>query len=165
MLPDLWQMITKLVIYLILFCSTYYWNYLYRYDTSFFLSFFFSFFKWKYLVILDKLAIVNKIIFDEIGQDILNTLFNSDFMSLNMNFGIFRCLIRCRDTSEFLDFTSLSLLVKTLGITLFNNIKRSISINFNERNTSSLMKSSSRITISSVRTDKSSDGNNSGVSK
>ena len=154
-------MIIKMAIYLILFCSIYYWKYLYRYDTSFF----FFFFKWKYLVVLNELAIINKVILDEIGQDILNTLFNRDFMSLDVNFGIFRSLIRCRDTSEFLDFTSLSLLVKTLGITLFNNIKRSISINFNERNTGSLMKSSSGITISSVRTDESSDGNNSRISK
>lgn len=148
-----------MVNYFLLFCSTYYWKYLYRYDTSFFL------FKWKYLVVLHKLVIINKVILDEIGQDILNTLFNRDFMSLDVNFGIFRSLIRCRDTSKFFDFTSLSFLVKTLGITLLNNIEGGISINFNERNTSSLMKSSSGITISSVRTDESSDGNDSRISK
>jgi hypothetical protein len=86
-------------------------------------------------------------------------------MSLDVNLGIFGSFIRSRDTSEFLDLTSLGLLVKTLGIALFNNFKRGISINFNKRNTSSFVKSSSRVTIGSVRTNESGDGNDSRVSE
>jgi hypothetical protein len=106
-----------------------------------------------------------KTFLDKIIQDLLNTLFNRDFVSLDVNFSVFRSFIRSRNTSEFLDFTSLGLLVKTLGVTLFNNFKRSISINFDEGNLGSLMKSSSRVTIGSVRTDESSDSDNSRISK
>lgn len=86
-------------------------------------------------------------------------------MSLDVNLGIFGSFIRSRDTSEFLDLTSLGLLVETFRITLLNDIERSIGKDFDKGNTSSLVKSSSGITVSSVRTNESSDGNNSGISE
>lgn len=105
------------------------------------------------------------IVLDKVIQDLLNTLLNGTFMSLDMDLRLFRCFIRGRDTSEFLDLTSLSLLVESLRITFFNNRERCISIDFNERNLGGFMKSSGRVTICSVRTNKSSNCNNSSISK
>jgi hypothetical protein len=118
-----------------------------------------------YLVLLNNLISRDKVLLNKVIDDLLDTLFNREFVGLDMNFGIFRCLIRGRDAGEFLDFTSLSLLIKTLGIALFNNIKRSISKNLKEGNISSFVKSSGRVTIGSVRTNESSNSNSSSISE
>ena len=52
-----------------------------------------------------------------------------------MYFCIFRFLIRCRYTSEILDFASSGLFIQALWIPLLGNFDRNVNEHFDERNT------------------------------
>lgn len=86
-------------------------------------------------------------------------------MGLDVDISLLGSLIRSRDTRELLDLTRLGLFVQALGVTLLDDLERSISKDFDERDASSLVESAGGITVLAVGADEGGDSNSGSVSK
>lgn len=72
------------------------------------------------------------LLFEVLGDD-NNGLLDTSLLGVDVNLRLLRCLVRCADTSEILDYTGPGLLVKTLGISLLGLLNRNINKDLDER--------------------------------